>query len=233
MTAPTEQLSVDAERNGLSPAYTAALRFEAPYVIEKLVKNRTADSDAEAQMLFREAKRYLVLAQSDRSTAWQMHSLRVDEAWHQFVLFTFQYADFCERHFGRFVHHAPSNSPSSGASSSVRRAAFGEFQARYLDLFGDELPSVWFDAETLTEDRRLVNERVGALTVRDADDMVELVAADGTVLFRVSELARSALMFASTTGAFHVRELPGGLTGEERAGLARALVAARLLRVCG
>ena len=63
--------------------------------------------------------------------------------------------------------------------------------------------------------------------------MVELVAGDGTVLFRVSALAREALLFASTTGAFHVRELPGGLTGDERSGLARAFVAARLLRVCG
>ena len=34
------------------------------------------------------------------------------------------------------------------ANSTVRRAAFVEFRARYLHLFGDELPSVWFDAET-------------------------------------------------------------------------------------
>jgi hypothetical protein len=233
MIASTEQLSTEADRNGLGPSDMSALRFEAPYVIEKLVKNRTADSEADAHLLFREAKRYIVLAQSDRRTAWQMHSLRVDEAWHQFVLFTVQYADFCTRHFGRFVHHAPSNSPSSGASSTVPRATFAEFRTRYRDLFGGDLPAVWFDAETLTDDRRLINERIGALTVGDAGDMVELISADGVVVLRVSALARDALLFASTTGAFHVRELPGDLTTAERVGLVRALVALRLLRVGG
>ncbi len=233
MTTSAEQLSADADRTGLSPSHTAALRFEAPYVIEKLVKNRTADSEADAHLLFREAKRYIVLAQSDRANAWQMHSLRVDEAWHQFVLFTAEYADFCERHFGRFVHHAPSNSPSAAANSTLQRATFAEFRTRYLELFGEGLPSVWLDAETVTEDRRLINEQVGALTVRNAGEMVELVRADGTILFRVSALARPALLFASTTGAFHVRELPGDLTVDERVGLARSLVAARLLRVYG
>ena len=198
MTALSDQLV--AEHNRLSPTYMSALRFEAPYVIEKLVKNRTADSEDDAHLLFREAKRYLVLAQSDRATAWQMHSLRVDEAWHQFVLFTVQYADFA---------------------------------ARYSDLFGEEVPAVWFDAETLTDDRRLINEHVGELIVDDAGDMAELVGPGGAVLFRVSALARDALFFVSTTGSFHVRELPGDLTIEERTGLARALVAARLLRVCG
>ncbi len=233
MTATAENVSARAASRGLSSSHTAALSFEAPYVIEKLVKNRTADSEDDARLLFREAKRYLVLAQSDRATAWQMHSLRVDEAWHQFVLFTVQYADFCMRHFGRFVHHAPSNSPSTAANSSVPRATFAEFQVRYLDLFGEGLPAVWFDAETVTDDRRLVNEHVGALTVGDAGDMVELTALDGTVLFRVNALARATLRFASNTGAFYVRELPGDLTVEERVGLASALVAARLLRVCG
>lgn len=232
MTSSTEQLSTDAEAGRLSPLHMAALSFEAPYLIDKLVKNRTADSEADAHLLFREAKRYLVLAQSDRSTAWQMHSLRIDEAWHQFVLFTVQYADFCERHFGRFVHHAPSNSPSVGRSGAPR-ATFGEFRARYMNLFDDELPTVWFDGQTLTDDRRLLNEQVGALTVGDAADMVELSTADGVVLFRVSALARDALLFASTTGAFHIRELPGDLTADERVGLARALVASRVLRVCG
>lgn len=230
MTAVSDQ--VIAEHHRLSPSHMAALRFEAPYVIEKLVKNRTADSEDDAHLLFREAKRYLVLAQSDRATAWQMHSFRVDEAWHQFVLFTVQYADFCTRHFGRFVHHAPSNSPSA-ANSSVPRATFADFVARYSELFDEALPAVWCDAETLTDDRRLINEHVGELILDDAGDMAELVGPGGAVLFRVSALARDALFFASTTGSFHVRELPGDLTIEERTGLARALVAARLLRVCG
>jgi hypothetical protein len=31
----------------------------------------------------------------------------IDEMWHTFVLFTKDYAAFCERYFGHFVHHVP------------------------------------------------------------------------------------------------------------------------------
>jgi hypothetical protein len=228
-----EHTGAEVERENLTSLQQAALGFEAPYVVEKLVKNRTADSEDDAALLFREAKRYLVLAQSDRSVAWQMQSLRVDEAWHQFVLFTAQYAEFCRHHFGHFVHHAPSNSPSVMANSAVPRATFGEFAARYHELFGEDIPRVWVDADTVTDDRRLINEHVGALTVADAGDMVDVVTPHGDVVFRVSALARQAMRFVASTAAFHVRELPGDLTRDERVGLARGLVSARLLRVCG
>ncbi len=34
-------------------------------------------------------------------------SRRVDLAWHEFILCTRLYADFCRQHFGRFIHHHP------------------------------------------------------------------------------------------------------------------------------
>lgn len=36
-----------------------------------------------------------------------MPSQAVDEAWHQFILHTKAYADFCDQAFGRFLHHSP------------------------------------------------------------------------------------------------------------------------------
>src|SRR5689334_18530280 len=36
-----------------------------------------------------------------------MPSHAVDEAWHGFILCTAQYADFCDRAYGRFLHHHP------------------------------------------------------------------------------------------------------------------------------
>jgi hypothetical protein len=33
----------------------------------------------------------------------------VDEFWHTFILFTRDYAAFCERHFGYFLHHTPTD----------------------------------------------------------------------------------------------------------------------------
>jgi len=36
-----------------------------------------------------------------------MPSVAVDEAWHEFILMTRQYSDFCHHAFGRYLHHAP------------------------------------------------------------------------------------------------------------------------------
>lgn len=36
-----------------------------------------------------------------------MPSRAVDVAWHEFILFTREYADFCQRAFGGYLHHAP------------------------------------------------------------------------------------------------------------------------------
>jgi hypothetical protein len=210
-----------------------ALAYQAPFLTEKLLKARIAQTSGEAEALFMEAKKYLVLAQSDHTKIWQMHSLRVDEAWHQFILFTAQYADFCQRFFGRYIHHSPSNAPKAEKAKATPVASFAEFRARYQELFGSALPDLWYDERCITLERRLLNERAGLLTVRHENEAIELVAPDGEVLFSVNEIAREALAFVARTGAFHVRELPGELNDDEKLALTAALVKYRILRVAG
>jgi hypothetical protein len=48
---------------------------------------------------------FLAHAQSGRFVS--MPSQAVDELWHQFILYTKAYADFCNKAFGRFMHHTP------------------------------------------------------------------------------------------------------------------------------
>lgn len=208
-----------------------ALGFEAPYLVEKLIKNAVVDTAFEADELFREVKRYLVLADADQTRAWNMYSLRVDEAWHQFILFTTQYAAFCQRYFGRFIPHNPSNAPKpEKPARQIESTSFDQFAAYYAELFGEPLPQVWFDERTVTLDRRLFTRWAGPLAVRTVDDGVELLNADGIPLFAVNDLAREALEFIAGTGAFYVRELPGDLDDEEKVGLAAALVECKVLR---
>jgi hypothetical protein len=210
-----------------------ALKYEAPFLIEKLLKERLVDSADEAQALFEEAKKYIVLVRCDGSRIWEMHSLRVDEAWHQFILFTKQYSEFCQRYFGRYVHHSPSNSPDAVAPPPVPVATFGEFADRYEELFGAPLPDVWRDHTSVTTSRRVTNPRAGMLSARRTGDLVELVTLDGTVLMSINEVALDALAFIARTGAFYVRELPGDLTDDEKVALVAMLVEYRLLRAGG
>lgn len=61
----------------------------------------------------------------------------VDEVWHAFILFTKEYAAFCEGVFGRFIHHAP-NWPGAPASNGSRQ----NFRQVYGELYGP-LPTIW------------------------------------------------------------------------------------------
>jgi hypothetical protein len=121
------------------------LAFEAPFLIEKLLKEHIAENPEEAEALFSEVKKFIVLSRSDETKIWEMYSLRIDEAWHQFILFTTQYMEFCQRFFGRYVHHSPSNSPKSEVENSVPVASFDMFRCRYEELFKSPLPDLWYD----------------------------------------------------------------------------------------
>ena len=39
----------------------------------------------------------------------------VDGAWHGFILFTREYAEYCEARFGRFIHHTPAEAKDAKA----------------------------------------------------------------------------------------------------------------------
>ena len=211
--------------------YRAALEYDAPFLIDKLIKDRIVHDPTEGNVLFIEVKRYLVLSRLDPSVAWEMYSRRVDEVWHQFVLFTFEYATFCDRYLGGFVHHRPSNAPELASNRDLPSSTFPSFSARYRKIFGQELPECWLHAQNISVDRRVINDTARQLVVSEHSGMVSLVQQDGVVRLSVDYIAREALTFIATTGSFYVRELPGELTDEERIGIAAVLVEQQLLRV--
>ncbi|WP_234310435.1 glycine-rich domain-containing protein [Streptomyces sp. NRRL S-474] len=207
-----------------------ALSYEAPFVIEKLVKDHIVDTPEEGQALFEEVKRYLVLVSVSGGTAWPMYSLRIDEAWHQFILFTRQYMEFCHKYFGRYMPHSPSNSPTDGQEKPAAAPSFMLFADCYKELYGVQLPNIWLDAETVTIRRRVINDSVGSVRVRADLDAVDLLTPSGETLFSVNRLAEDALKFIARTGAFYVRELPGDLSDDEKTALISALMEIRILR---
>jgi len=211
--------------------FAEAMAYEAPFLIEKLQKDHIVENAKEGEALFAEVKRYFVLARSDGSKIWQMHSLRIDDVWHQFVLFTRQYMDFCQRFFGGYIPHSPGNAPETKIAAVVETASFEQFRNRYEALFGTPLPDLWYDERNVTIRRRVINEHAGVLTLREDDGMVDLLRPDGDLLFSINDFARDALTFVARTGAFYVRELPGELDDDEKIALVAALVENKLLRL--
>lgn len=208
-----------------------ALGYEAPFLIEKLLREGIVDSSEEGEALFMEVKRYLVLARLDRSFTFDMYSLRVDGVWHQFILYTVEYTDFCRRFFGRYLHHSPSNAPEAKSAPPAPVASFAIFRERYEKLFGVTLPNVWYDERSVTPNRRIFNRNAGKLGLSQEHDMIDLIGPAGDVIFSVNDFGRNALGFIAATGVFYVRELPGELDDDEKVALVEALVEAQLLKV--
>lgn len=217
---------------------TAALAYDAPYLVEKLLKEGNVDTATEAEALFLEVKRYLALAASS-SEPLDMFSSRVDGAWHQFILFTQHYSEFCERFFGRYLHHRPNTdmdvpqakATSSRASNQRAAPSFVDFQARYQALYGASLPEFWYDRRSVTTERRVLNRKAGQLTLGRSTDSLDLIDTSGEVLFGINEPGERALAFIAETSAFYVRELPGGLDDGEKVALVSTLVDAGVLRM--
>jgi hypothetical protein len=224
------ELHMESTQRIAPPSIDEVMGYEAPFLIEKLLKEHIVETPAEAERLFTEVKRYLLLVRIDRSKLWEMYSLRIDEVWHQFILFTNEYIDFCRRCFGGYIPHSPSNAPVPETFVAMETATFDEFAVRYEEMFGEALPDVWRDETSVTIDRRVLNDNAGVLAVRSGNGMAELVL-DGDVLMSVDDFAFDALAFIARIGAFYVRELPGDLDDEEKVALVATLVKYYLLRV--
>lgn len=193
------------------------LEYDAPFLIEKLLKEQIVADAEEGRELFREVKRYLVLNRIYPDHRLPMVSRRIDEVWHQFVLFTHEYASFCQQHVGRFLHHHPSNAPGSRTTeteSSPRTIA--EFRRHYESVFGEHLPDVWRDRASVHLHRRVVLAAPQeSFRIEHSHPTVTLMFK-GKPAFSVNAIAEPALEFIVQTRAFYVRELPGDLSEEEK-----------------
>ncbi len=207
------------------------LDFRAPYLVEKLVNLRVVGTAEEAEALFVEVKRHLFLAMTLRERTLPVYSTRIDEGWHQFILFTREYHDFCSRFAGRYLHHSPRESAGGGSGASP--LAFEDFVVEYERRFGP-LSDLWHDHLSVSQSTRLRRPgNADALDVAVEGSRAVLVrgGSEPAVLCRVDGRAEAALRFIAREPAFFVRELPGPLSDGERVSLARPLVRFRILQL--
>jgi len=90
----------------------------------------------EVATALREVVRFLSLA-SQHDNGQLTPSQRVDLAWHEFILCTRAYQEFCEVHFGRMIHHDP------GGPNAKHRRQFQETVRCYEQRFGSPDRRYW------------------------------------------------------------------------------------------
>ncbi len=102
------------------PQLKDVLTYKNPRVLLRFHELYPQHQD-KADYLFEELLKYLWLGRKHEwDKAQNPHNLdldficvmheemrMIDEMWHAFIIFTRDYADFCQSYFGHFIHHVP------------------------------------------------------------------------------------------------------------------------------
>lgn len=102
------------------PTLSDLLKYHHPKVIQTYVRTFNVD-ECHAQALFKDMLTYLWISSKhhiDRHTQPDNERLQfqfvmheemrpIDDMWHNFILYTRDYIDFCHRYFGQYIHHEP------------------------------------------------------------------------------------------------------------------------------
>lgn len=76
-------------------------------LIEKLMKRRPELQAKEGQLVARALRQFFLAYLKSRRQFVAMPSQVADDLWHEFILYTRGYEQFCQHAFGQFLHHTP------------------------------------------------------------------------------------------------------------------------------
>jgi len=128
------------------------LAYSHPGVIRRYAKEHGA-TPQEAAELFRETLKWLYLcgraADAPDAPALAVHPEieKIDWMWHTFLLFTRDYAEFCERYLGTFIHHQPNDEEGEGTvpfDAAAERDALERQYAFVYDVLGEDTLTAWY-----------------------------------------------------------------------------------------
>ncbi len=112
--------------------------MKAPYhnqsVVDRIAKENEISTE-EAERWFEGALQFLEVASVAGSPV--SPSLKIDEAWHAFILHTRDYAAYCQERFGRFIHHQPTGEGVDNRDNYLLARSLAE------ERFGDLDSEVW------------------------------------------------------------------------------------------
>ena len=104
----------------MKPSLAKILAYQNENIISRFTDKYNIIDD-EAVDIFNETKKFLYLTHFDKVFITN-DIVILDEMWHNFILFTNEYHDFCQANFGKFKHHLP----TSKAEKQERTIKFQE-----------------------------------------------------------------------------------------------------------
>lgn len=104
--------SLSGQRKIESDIFIASYEFP-PAIKERVMKIYPHLSDDDFDQVILGLRQYFHICNAAGRNTVSMPSQVVDVAWHEFILFTRVYEDFCTRAFRRFLHHTPAQAMES------------------------------------------------------------------------------------------------------------------------
>jgi len=137
VSAYTPQVKITRE------SYQKISQFAMPAGLEaRCMESGLFGSKSEYDIAEDECKKWLALCVgfANGGVGLSMTSEKVDEIWHQFILFTLPYHEFCAKfNGGRYLHHIPKVTDEFDTRSTQ---SVGNFKEAYEACFG-KLNAVW------------------------------------------------------------------------------------------
>lgn len=119
MTIDLNGLTTVASAAAPSPTARAGRELVSPALFAKLAARVVTDDGLPLDRAERVVDQALAfLGACAVASERLVPSVQVDPGWHAFVLHTREYAEFCERIAGRFLHHDPTD-PGDGQAAGV------------------------------------------------------------------------------------------------------------------
>ncbi len=108
------QLRIERAKYIAGYVFPTSLRFKLDQAYPEL-------SGEQIGMILQGLRVWFQLVAANPSTQLGMPSHAVDTAWHEFILITKNYADFCEKAFGKFLHHTPHSASDKAQKDGLAR----------------------------------------------------------------------------------------------------------------
>jgi hypothetical protein len=104
-------------------------------LVSRIVRERHIGTD-EAERVLTQALAFLTACALNPG-AGLVPSKAVDVGWHAFVLYTTEYAEFCHRVAGRFIHHMPDDESDTGTGGVGIRVTVAAMEQAGLPVDAD------------------------------------------------------------------------------------------------
>jgi hypothetical protein len=105
-------------RTGRNVDLNRVMSFQFDPLVYRMV-DKYKWTETESRECFEDLKRFLYMAViADKPVA---PTEKLDEMWHNFILYTMDYAEFCTMYLGMFVHHRPRRRDDPKSTRNMRQ----------------------------------------------------------------------------------------------------------------